>query len=173
MYISRRNSSFPSLFRFSVYDQKTKGIEHNLFPTEGSPPEDILRELEERRWEDIRWKQGKVKSLVYYLNDEHNELLQKTYTSYFSENYLNAFAFPGLKEMEAEVLSITAQMVHNPHAVGTMSSGGTESIILAMFTYREWAQHKHKNRKRKKDPGTCQGSPCIRKSGPSARPRAV
>lgn len=125
-------------------------MEKVSFPSEGRDPEEILRELEERRGEDIHWKKGKVWSLVYYLNDEHNELLQKAYTSYFSENYLNAFAFPSLKKMEAEVLSLTAQMLHNPQAVGTMSSGGTESIILAMFTYREWAQHKYKNRKRNK-----------------------
>ena len=125
-------------------------MEHVSFPSEGRRPEEILRELEERRGEDIRWKNGKVWSLVYYLNNEHNNLLQKAYTSYFSENYLNAFAFPSLKKMESEVLSITAQMLHNPQAVGTMSSGGTESIILAMFTYREWALHKYKNRKKKK-----------------------
>lgn len=125
-------------------------MEQISFPTEGRTPDVILRELEERRGEDIRWKQGKVWSLVYYLNDEHNDLLQKAYTTYFSENYLNAFAFPSLKQMESEVLSLASQMLHHPRAVGTMSSGGTESIILAMFTYREWAHHKYKNRKRNK-----------------------
>lgn len=111
-------------------------------PEKGREPSKILKELEERRSEDIHWKEGKTWSLVYYLNEEHQDLLQKAYTTYFSENYLNAFAFPSLKQMESEILSMAANMLNKTDAVGTMSSGGTESIILAMLTYRDWNHHR-------------------------------
>ncbi len=118
-------------------------------PEKGQEPSTILKELKERREADIRWEDGRTWSLVYYLNDEHQYLLQNAYTTYFSENYLNPFAFPSLRQMESEVLEMTASMLHHPKAVGTMSSGGTESIILAMFTYREWARNNKKTSRHK------------------------
>ena len=44
-------------------------------------------------------------------------------------------------QMEQEVVHMTAGMLHGgEHAVGVMTSGGTESILLAMFAYRERAR---------------------------------
>lgn len=114
------------------------------FPEKGRLPGAIMEELEQLRREDIRWKAGKTWSLVYYLDEEHDHLLKQAYDAYFSENYLNAFAFPSLQQMEREVVRMAAGMLNNSLAVGAMTSGGTESILLAVYTYREWSRQRHR-----------------------------
>lgn len=43
--------------------------------------------------------------------------------------------------MEAEIVAMVLKMYHAPEgAAGTMTSGGTESIIMAVKTYRDWAR---------------------------------
>jgi sphinganine-1-phosphate aldolase len=43
--------------------------------------------------------------------------------------------------MEAEIVSMVLKMYSAPHgAAGAMTSGGTESIIMAVKTYRDWAK---------------------------------
>lgn len=115
------------------------------FPEKGRRPGAIMEELEQLRKGDIRWKAGKTWSLVYYLDDEHDRLLQEAYDAYFSENYLNSFAFPSLQQMEREVVRMAADMLNGPQAVGAMTSGGTESILLAVYTCREWSKQRHRN----------------------------
>jgi sphinganine-1-phosphate aldolase len=42
--------------------------------------------------------------------------------------------------MEAEIVSMCLRMYNNPDGAGTMTSGGTESIVMAVKTYRDWAR---------------------------------
>ncbi len=93
---------------------------------------------------DTDWLQGKTWSLQYYIDEEHHELLKEAHQLYFSENYINPFLFKSILKMEKEVVAMVADMLHGPESVvGTMTSGGTESILLAMYACREWAR-KHK-----------------------------
>ena len=93
---------------------------------------------------DTDWLQGKTWSLQYYIDEHHHGVLKEAHQLYFSENYINPFLFKSILKMEKEVVAMVADMLHAPEtAVGTMTSGGTESILLAMYTYREWAK-KHR-----------------------------
>lgn len=110
-------------------------------PQTGLSPEAILAEMESFKSGDVRWKEGRTWSMVYQVDDAHNALLKQASSLYFSESYINPFAFESLQRMEKEVVAMTADMLHGgEHAVGTMTSGGTESIFLALYTYREWAR---------------------------------
>lgn len=83
-------------------------------------------------------------SLQYFIDEEHHEVLRQAHQLYFSENYINPFLFKSLLKMEKAVVGMVANMMHGPDGtVGTMTSGGTESILLAMYSYREWAK-KHR-----------------------------
>jgi sphinganine-1-phosphate aldolase len=42
--------------------------------------------------------------------------------------------------MEAEIVAMCLRMYNCPEGAGTMTSGGTESIIMAVKTYRDWAR---------------------------------
>ena len=113
-------------------------------PKKGTSPEDVLKQLEAHRGEDVDWKHGKTFSLVYYAGEQVMQLLHDAYSMFMAENGLSPMAFPSLRDMENEVVAMTANMLHGGDgAAGSMTSGGTESIFMAMKTARQWAR-KHR-----------------------------
>lgn len=111
-------------------------------PAKGRDKDTILDELSKLHLKDPPWKEGRAWSMIYYVDEAHQNLLTAAYSSFFSENYLNPFAFQSLQKMELEVIQMTANLLHGDEQVtGTMTSGGTESIFLAVYTYRERARH--------------------------------
>ncbi len=110
-------------------------------PTRGRDKAELFRAMEAMRSADADWRDGRTFSLVYFPGEEHYEFLKKAHNLYFSENGLNPMAFQSLRRMEAEVVRMTANMLHGgSQAVGTMTSGGTESILLAVKSYRDRAR---------------------------------
>ncbi len=114
-----------------------------VIPRAGIPREELLSRMKEMKQGDLDWEGGRTFSLVYHGGEEHLRLLREAYGLYIAENLLNPMAFKSLKGMEAEVVRMTANMLNGPaDTVGTMTSGGTESILLAAKTYRERARRK-------------------------------
>ena len=114
-------------------------------PARGVPHDRLLEEMASFRAHDADWKNGRVFSLVYYGGDAHHAFLEKAHNLYFAENALNPMAFASLRRMEAEVVRMTASMLNGgPESVGTMTSGGTESVLLAVKTARDRARALHK-----------------------------
>jgi len=112
-------------------------------PVHGRNKEEILQQMVEYGAQDANYRDGKTWSLVYYLGEEHTQFLKDAYDQYFSENGLNPLAFISLKKFESEVVRMTANLLHgDENAVGTMTSGGTESCLLAVKTYRDRARDK-------------------------------
>jgi sphinganine-1-phosphate aldolase len=110
-------------------------------PEVGRDADDILLEMGALRAGDADWRGGRVFSLVYHAGEAHEALLQRAHALYSSANLLNPMAFKSLKRMESEVVGHAARLMRGPETtVGAMTSGGTESILLAMYTYREWAR---------------------------------
>lgn len=61
--------------------------------------------------------------------------------AFMHENALNPLVFPNLRRFEVEIVAMTAWMLHGPvGVVGGVTSGGTESILMAMKTYRDRAR---------------------------------
>lgn len=104
-----------------------------------------LREMSER--ERPRWSEGYASGAVYSGDAEHIALLNEVYALFSQANPLHPDLFPSIGKFEAEVVSMTAAMLHGgpgagessaaPEACGTVTSGGTESILLAMKAYRD------------------------------------
>lgn len=110
-------------------------------PASGANREDLLKRMTEARSEDTHWQTGKAFCLVYHPGDEYARTIKEAYNLFFSENALNPTAFPSLRRFEAEVVGMAAGLFHGEEtAAGTMTSGGTESILLAVKTAREWAK---------------------------------
>jgi glutamate/tyrosine decarboxylase-like PLP-dependent enzyme len=115
-------------------------------PEKGIPEEFLLKEMEGVREEDTNWREGRVWSLVYHATDKHTEMLKKAYTMFFSKNALSPIAFPSLKKFEIEVISMAVDLFSgDKRCCGSMTSGGTESILMAIKTYRDWARDKFPN----------------------------
>jgi sphinganine-1-phosphate aldolase len=112
-------------------------------PKTGSTHAQVLKRMREMRAEDANWKDGRTFSLVYYAGDDVSALLKDAYTEFIAENGLSPMAFPSLRRFEAEVLKICADLFHGGDEVcGTMTSGGSESVLMAVKTAREWARSK-------------------------------
>ncbi|MBN2495174.1 MAG: aspartate aminotransferase family protein [Deltaproteobacteria bacterium] len=110
-------------------------------PEQGVPADELLSEMRAMKGQDADWKRGRTWSLVYHAGEQHEQLLRDAYSLFISENYLNPMAFRSLKRMETEVVGMSARMLHGgPEVVGTMSSGGTESIFLAVKASRDRAR---------------------------------
>lgn len=114
-------------------------------PEKGVAPQELLAAMEAMRDGDMDWKAGKTWSMVYYVDEAHLDLQKKAYELFFSENYLNPFAFKSVQRMEREIIDMAAALLNGDGAtVGTMTSGGTESIFMAMYTYRDRARQEKK-----------------------------
>ncbi|MBC7224497.1 MAG: aspartate aminotransferase family protein, partial [Anaerolineae bacterium] len=110
-------------------------------PSEGKPREEVLAALRAARERDARWHEGRTWCLVYHAGDDILDLLKEAYTLFFAENALNPMAFPSLRKFEAEVVAMTASLLGgDEETAGTMTSGGTESILMAVKTARDWAR---------------------------------
>jgi sphinganine-1-phosphate aldolase len=100
--------------------------------------------LDDARTHDVDWRNGRIGVYIHYAGDDVLEVAKKAYLKYFSENGLGPKAFPSLARFEAEVIAMSLGLLGGgPDAAGAMTTGGTESIFLAVRTAREWAR-KHR-----------------------------
>ena len=114
-------------------------------PAKGLDHADILNQMGEYGGQDVNYRDSRTWSLVYHLNNKHTEFLKQAYGLYFSENALNPMAFKSLKRFETDVINMTANMLHgDKNSVGVLTSGGTESCLLPVLTYRDMAKSKRK-----------------------------
>jgi len=121
-------------------------------PEQGVDRNTILGEMRTlRAHEDSRWKEGYVSGAVYHGDPEHIEFLNRVYALNSQSNPLHSDLWPSTTRFEAEVVAMTAHMLgagsvsgSDPEQAvcGTVSSGGTESILLAMKAYRDRAREK-------------------------------
>jgi sphinganine-1-phosphate aldolase len=106
-------------------------------PVHGSGVEEVLAEVRARRDRDADWRGGRTFSLIYHPDHPELERLQEQIAlEFLHENALNPFAFPSLTEMDAEVVTWGSGLMHGP-GHGRLTSGGTESIFLAVQTARD------------------------------------
>jgi sphinganine-1-phosphate aldolase len=123
---------------------------HAQIPEKGRDKQEILNELSTMAEEENqRWKNGQVSGTLYHAGDEHLAFLNKVFSKFSHMNTIQFDLCPSMFKMESEILSMTAKMLHgdavktlNPEdgVCGTLTSGGTESIIMAMKVYRDWAK---------------------------------
>jgi len=103
-----------------------------------SRAQEVLAQVAEIGHSDLRWKDGRAFSLAYYAGPEVQEVADRAYAMYGSTNGLNADAFPSLKKFQADIVSTVNRWVHGDDlSAGFMTSGGTESILLAVKAARE------------------------------------
>lgn len=110
------------------------------FPDKGKSKEILIKELIAAKSDDLNWQSGKSFCLVYDPGEKYSELIKEAYNLFFTENALNPTSFPSLRRFEAEVVSMMANLLHgNTEVTGSLTSGGTESILMAVKTARDFA----------------------------------
>lgn len=100
--------------------------------------------LDDARAQDVDWRRGRIAVYIHYAGDDVLEVAKKAYLKYFSENGLGPKAFPSLARFESDVIAMTLGLLSGgPEAAGAMTTGGTESIFLAVKSARDWSR-KHR-----------------------------
>jgi glutamate/tyrosine decarboxylase-like PLP-dependent enzyme len=114
----------------------------NQFFTSGIPVAEVEAALATLRRADARWNDPRNLRASYFAGDEVVAIAAKAYASYFGANALyGALAYPSLPKLEAEVVEILLALFQAPPgSVGSITSGGTESIFMAVKTARDWAR---------------------------------
>jgi glutamate/tyrosine decarboxylase-like PLP-dependent enzyme len=110
-------------------------------PEIGKTPEDIFHFLNIAKSQDARWEEGRLYAYVYDPGKEVQEIGKRAYLAYLVENGLDPTAFPSLLRLEKEVVRSVIQLMRGEDSVvGNFTTGGTESILLALKTARDWAR---------------------------------
>ena len=111
------------------------------FPDSGTPVDEVVRELDAKRDNDVRWAEGRTFGLVFDGGDEVRDVAERAARLFLHENALNTSAFPSLGEIQSELCGWTADLLHGPpETAGFLTSGGTESILCAVEAARERAR---------------------------------
>jgi sphinganine-1-phosphate aldolase len=101
-------------------------------------PEAIFAHLDDLKRHDVRWRDGRAFTLVYYAGSDVLAVAEEAYRRYSTENALNTDAFPSLRTIQAEVVAMVGDWLQaGDEGAGFMTSGGTESILLAVKAARE------------------------------------
>jgi sphinganine-1-phosphate aldolase len=110
-------------------------------PQQGRSKEEILNTLHVFKSRDMDWKAGKVWCYVYNPGEDPAEVTKQAYLSFLSENGLDPTVFPSMLKLETDVVRATINLLRgNSDTVGHLTSGGTESIMLAVKTARDMAR---------------------------------
>ena len=111
------------------------------FPEKGMSREKLFSELHSLKSGDSDWKHGRMFSLIFNPGDDTSAVAEEAYALFMVENGLSPFAFPSLLKMETEVASMMANLFHGDQdTVGNMTSGGSESILLAVKAARDYTR---------------------------------
>ncbi|CAG9856583.1 unnamed protein product [Phyllotreta striolata] len=123
--------------------ESTKGLTFiRELPKSGLSKEAILDTLNDNlSLGNYDWKGGRVSGAVYFYNKDLIELITDVYGKTSYTNPLHPDLFPGVCKMEAEVVRMAASLFHgDENAVGSMTSGGTESILMACKAFRDYGR---------------------------------
>lgn len=94
------------------------------------------------RDEKYAYEDTKLSGAVYFKNKEHADFQTKVYARFIATNIIHADQYPSVARMDAELISMTASMVKDPAGkvipCGSVTSGGSESILCAMKASRDW-----------------------------------
>ncbi|XP_023574219.1 sphingosine-1-phosphate lyase 1 [Octodon degus] len=112
-------------------------------PTQGMSTTAVLEKLKDYSATDGSWQEGKASGAVYSGEEKLTELFVQAYGTFAWSNPLHPDIFPGLRKLEAEIVRMACSLFNGgPDSCGCMTSGGTESILMACKAYRDLALDK-------------------------------
>lgn len=118
-------------------------LQFPTLPEKGFDPERIAQELD--NLQDLKhsdWANGRVSGAVYHGGQDLLDLQSEAYHKYSVANQLHPDVFPGVRKMEAEVVAMVLKIFNAPTTgCGSTTSGGTESLLLAGLSAREYGRY--------------------------------
>ncbi|KAL8520208.1 hypothetical protein ACS0TY_010935 [Phlomoides rotata] len=112
--------------------------------------DEVIDKMKDEKQKDVAW-QGKCSGTVYIAGHEqegHFSLINEACSMFAHTNPLHLDVFQSVVRFEAEVVMMTAALLGSKEKAsggqicGNMTSGGTESILLAVKTSRDYMKAK-------------------------------
>jgi sphinganine-1-phosphate aldolase len=111
------------------------------FPTTAMQRDEVLATLRAYRRLDQPWREGRLFAGVYDPGIEIEATIKAAYSEFLSENALYPNYFPSLLAMENDIVAALRDLLRgDAEVVGNCTSGGTESIMLAVKAARDQAR---------------------------------
>ncbi len=129
----------------SAFGAKPGETFRTSFPKKGHSVEEVMREIDERQQvvKDVEWRKGWVSGTTYDCSPQLTALNAEVYAKFLWSNPLHMDVFPSLRKMEAEVVQWCVEIFNGgKEGCGVLTSGGTESILMAMRVYRQFGLEK-------------------------------
>ena len=89
--------------------------------------------------EDERGDKGTVSGSLYCGDHDHYRFLGQVFDLYSHANVLQRDMYPSATKFEGEIIAMTSDLLHGT-GIGVVTSGGSESLITALYSYREQAR---------------------------------
>lgn len=113
-------------------------------PESGVQVSQLIQEMQKIKSADASWEEGRMFGYVYYPGEESARIAEEAYRMFGTENALNPSLFTSLKKFENEIVQMVTGLLNGgAEAAGSFTSGGTESILMAVKTARDKARADH------------------------------
>ena len=135
-----------------MYPYRRSSRTHRRLPAEPEERAAVLAAIAEMSArEDAMGDAGRVSGSIYSGDHEHYAFLNDVFGHYSHANVLQRDMYPSATKFEAEIVAMTAGLMNADAAkeadpatdvCGVLTSGGSESLITALYTYREVARER-------------------------------
>nr|KAG5692678.1 hypothetical protein BaRGS_028478 [Batillaria attramentaria] len=147
-YVRRKIDQELSGVRKKIIHDMNKAVAGNLYiqrlPTEGMSESELMDNLQKyKKLANNDWEKGQISGTVYSGEEKLTQVMAKAYGMFAWTNPLHPDVFPDVRKMEAEVVRMCCTMFNgDSETSGSVTSGGTESIMLACLAYRNIARER-------------------------------
>jgi sphinganine-1-phosphate aldolase len=111
-------------------------------PPAGRSGVEISELLDEVSSADLRWRDGRHQGWVYWPGDKAAAIAQEASRRFYYANPLLSRAFPSMSVFEGALLDTAARLLHAPEVHGIVTTGGTESNLLAVWSALQAARRR-------------------------------
>ena len=131
-------------FLDELYPYRGESETYRRIPDVGRSADDVLAEVRSFAGrEDAMGDEGRVSGSLYCGDHDHYHALSEVFEVFAHANVLQRDMYPSATKFEAEIIAMVGDMLHGPESgsdvCGVVTSGGSESLITALYTYREQA----------------------------------
>lgn len=110
-------------------------------PFEGLGKSEIFAALDGFKANDVPWRSGRLLGYTYDPGEDALAIAHQAYLRYLTENGLDWTVFPSLHLIETDLIHMVRDLLRGDQkVVGSVTSGGTESILCAVKTARDYAR---------------------------------
>ncbi|MEM7121418.1 MAG: aspartate aminotransferase family protein [Pseudomonadota bacterium] len=110
-------------------------------PEKGRAWPELKEQMVGAKADDYAWERGRLPLYVYWRDEELGQVAREASSLFFVENGMGKRAFPSVQKLEQDVITMVLGLMQaGPAAAGNFTSGGTESIFLAVKTARDFAR---------------------------------